>query len=302
VLGWNSLESVQRIHAGLELLGIILFGVLVLVELFEHVERDLAKQEKWKTRGLWVFALAVLAELVAYPYGRRSDRLSNEQLHSDEQVIASLNGKVAGAKRNAEAAADAAKRAEDSAAQANLAVYALSIEAKALGARVGGLSIDVTALDPRARLIAEASSDLIRKLSPFAGQKVVLYSWGPREKADQETLDTLVELVEILGRAGARWDLERGGSISSVTFFDRPRLAFGIFVFVSAKATETTRHAAHALSTALTGILPPSPNKILYLVDPNDALVEPGRLLDLPQFYVTLHRDAIAVQISWRPK
>lgn len=92
--GWNSIDSVRRVHSDLEFGAILFFALLVTFEVLAHLSKDDVKKALLEKIGLWFFAIAVLAEIAAYPYGQRSDALS-------AQVIGSLDVKAQRAADNA---------------------------------------------------------------------------------------------------------------------------------------------------------------------------------------------------------
>ena len=122
--GWNSLDTVQQVHSALELIAVIFFALLVVADIFEHWATKRAKL--LKVSGLTFFALAILTEFAAYPYGRRGDKLSQDRIRQDELLIAQSNRDAKQAERDAEGfrlqIADATERvanAEKKAAEAN---------------------------------------------------------------------------------------------------------------------------------------------------------------------------------------
>lgn len=99
--GWNSLEAVQSVHAWLEGLALIFFAGLVVFDVLVHLKPQ--SERKLERMGLICFATAVIMEIVAYPYGKRGDRLANLR-------IAWLNDRAAASEREA---AQLRKLAED---------------------------------------------------------------------------------------------------------------------------------------------------------------------------------------------
>jgi hypothetical protein len=74
--GWESPSSVVTIHATLEASALIFFAALVVFDVSAHLNK---RQELVLERlGLVCFGIAVLAEILAYPYSRRNDFLSEE--------------------------------------------------------------------------------------------------------------------------------------------------------------------------------------------------------------------------------
>jgi hypothetical protein len=109
---WNSLDSVRHAHNELEGAALLFFALLVFFDLLAHLSSADKKREKFFEKiGLYCFALAVLAEIVAYPYGQRNDTLS-------EQIIGSLDAKASAASTNA---SDALTKAETANAVAGIA-------------------------------------------------------------------------------------------------------------------------------------------------------------------------------------
>lgn len=84
---WNSLDSVRRAHSDLEAAALVFFALLVLFDILAHLSTDDKKKTLLEKIGLYCFAIAVLAEVVAYPYGQRNDTLSG-------QVIGSLDAET----------------------------------------------------------------------------------------------------------------------------------------------------------------------------------------------------------------
>lgn len=94
---WNSLDSVRRAHSELEGAALIFFALLVVCEALAHLSDDKKTERRFDKMGIAFFAIAVLAEIVAYPYGQRNDTLS-------EKIIVSLDAKAHEAASNASTA------------------------------------------------------------------------------------------------------------------------------------------------------------------------------------------------------
>jgi|ERR1035437_184286 hypothetical protein len=100
---WNTLESVRTIHSFLEALALAFFALLVLFDVLAHfAEGDRARSKKLERIGLVCFAVAVLAEILAYPYSRRNDSLSSLQDTNQRIKIASLETDAANAHKETE--------------------------------------------------------------------------------------------------------------------------------------------------------------------------------------------------------
>lgn len=94
---WNSLESVRRAHTDLEGAALVFFALLVVAEALAHLTENKPRERLFDKIGICFFAIAVLAEIAAFPYGQRNDTLS-------EQTIGSLDAKVKEANGNADKA------------------------------------------------------------------------------------------------------------------------------------------------------------------------------------------------------
>lgn len=102
---WNSLDSVRRVHSDLEITALVFFALLVVFDVLAHLSDDKPRERLLEKIGLAFFAVAVLSEIVAYPYGQRNDELS-------AQIIVSLDAKAESALGKADAAEVKASRAE----------------------------------------------------------------------------------------------------------------------------------------------------------------------------------------------
>ena len=130
---WNSLESVRRAHSHLEAASLVFFALLVVFEALAHLAEDKAKERTLDKIGIVFFAVAVLAEIAAYPYGQRNDELA-------QQAIGALDGKVKEAEGNASKAVSDSRaalgQATDALTKAGNAANALGrAESEAKGAQ-----------------------------------------------------------------------------------------------------------------------------------------------------------------------
>jgi hypothetical protein len=80
---WNSIDSVRSVHSVLEGSALIFFALLVLFDVLAHLTEDAQKDRAkgFERVGLCCFAVAVLAEMLAYPYSKRNDELSGNEIH-----------------------------------------------------------------------------------------------------------------------------------------------------------------------------------------------------------------------------
>jgi hypothetical protein len=84
---WDSLDSVRRVHSDLEIAALVFFALLVVCEALAHLSDDKKKERRFDKIGIAFFALAVLAEIVAYPYGQRNDELSTATISSLSELV-----------------------------------------------------------------------------------------------------------------------------------------------------------------------------------------------------------------------
>jgi len=237
---WNSLESVRRTHSNLEVAALVFFALLVVFEALSHRTDDKKKAHVLDTFGIVFFAIAVLAEIAAYPYGQRNDELS-------QLVIISLDAKA----QDASDAADRAKTAADGAAtkaesvskkadQAQLTLDAVGRKAKSLEEGIKSARKKLLEDGPRTDMLLakpEALRDIKAALSPFAGQKVLLRTLST---ARPETYQLETLLFFILHHC--KWI-----AVVSKTQVQVP----AVMVDISDDATESTRRAASALGISL---------------------------------------------------
>jgi hypothetical protein len=118
---WNSLDSVRRAHSDLEAAALVFFALLVLFDILAHLSTDNKKKTLLEKISLCCFAIAVLAEVVAYPYGQRNDTLSGQiigSLDADAREALMTSGTALAQSREAETksadAIDKAGKAQES--------------------------------------------------------------------------------------------------------------------------------------------------------------------------------------------
>jgi len=89
---WNSVESVRTFHAFLEGCALIFFAALVVFDVVSHIfgRRKDPRERAFEVLALTCFAIAVLAEVAAFPYSGRNDSLSIEQDKRQREKIAAL--------------------------------------------------------------------------------------------------------------------------------------------------------------------------------------------------------------------
>jgi hypothetical protein len=109
--GWNSPEFVRSAHEALEGTAILFFAALVVLDIIAHFETP--RHKLFERIGLICFGVAVLMEIFAYPYGHRNDFFADEEIGTLNEEAADareINGQLE------KDAADMRKRAEDEAA------------------------------------------------------------------------------------------------------------------------------------------------------------------------------------------
>jgi hypothetical protein len=163
---------------------------------------------------------------------------------------------------------------------------------------------------PRAKLLAEAAPKLTRELAPFVGQRVGLYVCGQQGVTEQETLDTWGVIANILdsdtvaGVTGAKWKEVPTNLNWAANCGAAKGLGQGVIVFVSKRALKGTMEAATVLARGLAKTLPPSPNKMLSIQDPDFAKLNVDRGFqrrDSPWAAAALDPELVTVLIGEHP-
>ena len=183
---WNSLDSVRRAHSHLEAVALAFFALLVLFDVLAHLSKDESRKTLFEKIGLCFFAVAVVAEIAAYPYGQRNDALS-------ERIIGSLDTKAEQADHNANTAisnsATALSHSEESVTKSGIAEEvsgkALDKSNKANMAASGALSLSRNAqretkqlhanLDTAFSMEAQLEQDL--QTTEEKRKEMALYLW-----------------------------------------------------------------------------------------------------------------------------
>jgi hypothetical protein len=121
---WNSIEAVRRAHSRLEGWALASFALLVLFDVWAHLTEDKDKDRArlFEKIGLVFFAVAALAEIAAYPYGQRNDKLSAD-------MIGSLDEKAGEAEKKAKTALTDSATALTKAREATTKADAVGVEA-----------------------------------------------------------------------------------------------------------------------------------------------------------------------------
>jgi hypothetical protein len=187
-------------------------------------------------------------------------------------------------------AATSAKTAHDEADAVKQETDELTIRLGIAAKQLGMLEQDIRTQGPRWRLLKKAAPELTKQLSPFAGQRVRLFVCGRLGTQD-----------------GAKWKVEHGG----LEYLDRgcspgggQPLGQGMMVFVNKQASQVTREAATALGEGFAKVLPPSPDKMPGLVDPDFSknYMQPAEGKDTPWAMVANDPDLITMLIGAHPQ
>jgi hypothetical protein len=101
---WNTVESVRAVHSFFEGWALVFFALLVIFDVLAHLTEDEHRERSKALEriGLWCFGVAVIAEILAYPYSRRNDTLSSQQDETQKITIARLDNSTQGLRTDAQ--------------------------------------------------------------------------------------------------------------------------------------------------------------------------------------------------------
>jgi hypothetical protein len=162
---WNSLESVRRAHSDLEGAALVFFALLVLFDILANLSKDLKRKTLLEKTGLCFFAVAVLAEIAAYPYGQRNDELSANMIGSLSAEAAQADAKAKTALTDSGTAITKAGDADSKAETAS--DVAGNAQTLARGARTEADSFEKDIVSAKAQA-AKAENDLADALQRAA--------------------------------------------------------------------------------------------------------------------------------------
>jgi hypothetical protein len=226
---WNSLESVRRAHSDLEAAALVFFALLVVSEALAHLSDDKKTERRFDRISVVFFAIAVLAEIAAYPYGQRNDTLSAETIGSlsekakealTDSGTALTNSGIAltrsgEAATKADVANDAAGKAQKKASDAlgtSKTANDVAGSAKEKADAVAKLADEANKKAEAARLIASRMQDAIRPrvAGTNGGQndELELFAWTKAAivfSTEAEPRDLTANIIGILQRA--RWNV-----------------------------------------------------------------------------------------------
>lgn len=262
------------------------------------------KKERLAKRSTLLLIASLALELVCLV---KTNSLAGRLIGSLSDKATAAETKAQSAEHKADVADTAAGKAQDKADAVAKQADVLKDRMEAASKKLGKLEHDIIAQGPRWRLLKKATPELVKNLAPFSGQRVRLFVCGRLGSQDGETLSTWGAIAEILNADGARWKVEHGG----LEYFDRgcspsggQPLGQGMMVFVNKEAPERTMKAAKALGEGLAKVLPPSPNKMPGIIDPDFSkkYSQPIEGKDIPWAMVANDPDLITVLIGAHPQ
>jgi hypothetical protein len=162
--GWASLSSSVEIHAALEGIAVAFFVALVAFDVLAHLNK---KRETLLERiALVCFAIAVLAEVCAYPYSRHIDTMSSE-------ANAALNKEAGDARKEAGKAIERASKADERASKNER--EAARIKKQAEGEMLA--RVQLQALVSARSIPPDRLRELATALRRFSGSRITLQSY-----------------------------------------------------------------------------------------------------------------------------
>ena len=299
---WNSLDSVRKIHSRLEFWAIVFFMLLVFADTLalRYEEKHPARSRRFAGIGLWVFGIAVLMELVAYPFGQRNDTLAEQANAQQQQSIAILQAEAGDAKARIADAEARATTAEAQVATAKAASDAASAKAESFRldiARANERAADATQTaeaDRLARikmeqqlkarsLTEEQQRRFVASIKPFAGtpyELAVNPTPEPLHLVDQ--IDSVLHSAGWIPNDNASTNFRVIVNLSLGTKAEQV-LSTGVSIQLTKALYDKYRQAADALIEALEmagipvskGYLPDtdaSPNNIHIVVGSQDLI------------------------------
>jgi hypothetical protein len=298
LLGWDSIESVRAIHSSLEGWALVFFALLVMFDVLAHLtdeESNRARAKRFDRVGLWCFGIAIVAEIIAWPYGQRNDKLSILENKAQADQIRELDRSLTDAKLDL-----ATKQSGLDIKVEQERQKTAGFEKQATLARLE-LAKELRRVDdndrrrsPRWMLLRDAKPGDDPRLKPFIGQLIYIFDCEGRADRlaprDEETVTTSLTLGNEL-YAVAHWQVRVDQRICSA----QPPES-GLDIIVSPRANSGTNAAAEALASVIRDAL---------LISPNDELaMRPVRRIELST--PTLPRDptdpnTIILKVSAHP-
>jgi hypothetical protein len=215
---WNTLDSIRKVHNFLEGGALVFFALLVLFDVLAHLSEDEkpVRAKLLERIGLWCFGVAVLSEIVAYPYSQRNDTLSSQQDAARRDKIAALDNSTQSLKTAAETAH---KEAED--------------EKMA--------RVQLQKLVAWRTITATQQKEIAVRLRRFSGVRIAFTT----NAGDPEGLAFGTQIAAIAMEAG--WSIIAFAPVEDLGHFRTG-------VRITTTGDDTTRHASDALTRELNGL------------------------------------------------
>jgi len=252
---WNSLDSVRRAHSDLEAAALVFFALLVFFDILSHLSTDNKKKTLLEKIGLCCFAIAVLAEVVAYPYGQRNDTLSAQVIGSLDAESREASTTASNALTKSGAAETKADEAEtksgEALTRAHAAEHSLAkAESDAGRAQTEATSALTTATDASSRAAkAEASlgkAEAEAKNAENSASNALTLAQGARLEADSVKADIKAAQAELNLVKTPRSLTDIANMVSALEVFKGTKFDFSIY------GDAESMHFASEISAALT--------------------------------------------------
>jgi hypothetical protein len=244
--------------SGAVALGVVLEGPEVIHEARKALLHVHNETRRWITfvalLGWILVALGVLGEGISEALVSRAE---GDIQSFNEQRLEDAMKQAGDAKSSAKDAADASDRAKASASDANEKTEEVKARVDAIRKRASDLEAELASVQHGLTLRLDRETVLVAKrdsfesaVEPFGGQKVdVRYAANlenPNNPYDPETLWFALQLS---------FSLQQAHWLSPSALRDVPaEHGTGVFIFVGAKSSKTTRDAALALADALVAV------------------------------------------------
>jgi hypothetical protein len=285
--------------------GVIIEAICEILEIREEYRdgKTIKLRKKIMFFGAFLVALFVGVEGVAeHQIGNKEDEIRQKNSEIEQVLI----NEAAEAKTSADGAVKDLTLAQTELDRISAQAAALSDKIASDSKELNKLNTNVFINRPRGELLSNPPSKFKAKLALFSGQRVKLLVCGKFGSQNGETLYTWGAIIKMLDTDGAKWKVES----VDLEYFDRcspgggQPLGHGLMVFVSKSAPKRTLEAANALGHGLSRILPPSPNKMPGIVDPDffKRFVQPIEGSGTPWAKVVNDPELITILIGAHPQ
>ena len=204
--GWDSLETVTRLHAGAHIAGLILIALIAALAVFAGVQLRKGAWPEWLDIGAYqlrsrffeigcaaILALLVLVEIVAFGYGTRQRTLQDAAEQANASQMRKLNAELQ-ARRDDVSHKRALKE------NSELRHRLIAAENKVA---------ELERAQSQKRLSSGQKRLMIETLKPFAGQKITVASI----RGDDDGQILAQDFVSVLDAAG--WDHDGEAGVST---------------------------------------------------------------------------------------